>query len=266
MKRMRDYCQSIRIATAEKPGIKSIFKSLGTGKAVIAAVQGMILFFLAAYLFYDRIWLGFTYPVFFYPYMLYRLREQEKIQKRQSRLEFKEMLLSIYNSLSAGYSLENSMRAARDDLRAVNGGKRSTLEQQLSILCSGLEMNQPVEVLMERMASELRVDEAEQFAQILWMIKRNGGNLIQIIKKSVEHMNQKIQVKEEILTMVSAKKIEQKIMSVMPFFILLYVRLMNPGYFQVLYESLGGTLLTTVCLAVLAGSVFWARRIVEIEV
>lgn len=256
----------MRREAAKRPGIKSIFKSLGIGKAVLAAAQGMILAFLAAYLFYDRIWLGSAYLVLFYPYMLYRLREQEKIQKRQSRLEFKEMLLSVYNSLSAGYSLENSMRAARDDLRAVNGGKRSALEQQLLILCSGLEMNQPVEVLMERMASELGVDEAEQFAHILWMIKRNGGNLIQIIKKSVEHMNQKIQVKEEILTMVSAKKMEQKIMSVMPFFILLYVRLMNPGYFQVLYGSLGGVLLTTVCLAVLAGSVLWAKRIVEIEV
>lgn len=233
---------------------------------MLKTVQGMALIFMVSYLFYDRIWLGISYLVFFYPYMLYQQKEQEKIQRRQSRLEFKEMLLSVYNSLSAGYSLENAMRAARNDLRAVNGEKRSVLERELTILCSGLEMNQPVEMLMEKMASVLDVEEAEQFAQVLWIIKRNGGNLIQIIKKSVEHMNQKIQVKEEILTMVSAKKMEQKIMSVMPFFILLYVRLMNPGYFQVLYESPGGIILTTVCLAVLTGSVFWAKRIVEIEV
>lgn len=266
MKHMKDYCQSIRREIRNKPGIRTIFKSLGTGKAVFTAVQGLGLVFVAAYLFYDRIWLGISYIVLFYPYMLYQFKEQEKKQKRQSRLEFKEMLLSVYNSLSAGYSLENAMKAARDDLRAVNGGKKTVLEQELSILCSGLEMNQPVEVLMEKLASALGVDEAEQFAQVLWIIKRNGGNLIQIIKKSVEHMNQKIQVKEEILTMVSAKKMEQKIMSVMPFFILLYVRLMNPGYFQVLYESPGGVLLTTVCLAVLTVSVIWAKKIVEIEV
>ena len=170
---------------------------------------------------------------------------------RQSRLEFKEMLLSVYNSLSAGYSLENAVRAARDDMRAVNGDKKSVLEQELSLVCAGLEVNQPIEVLMDKMALRLGVDEASQFAQVLWIIKRNGGNLIQIIKKSVEHMNQKIQVKEEILTMVSAKRMEQKIMSVMPFFILLYVRLMNPGYFQVLYDSPGGVILSTVCLIVL---------------
>lgn len=245
---------------------ENFFKVFGTWTAVLKAVQGMVLFFMICYLFYDRIWMGIFYIVFFYPYMMFQAEEHRKMQKRQSRLEFKEMLLSVYNSLSTGYSLENSMRAARDDLRAVNGEKRSVLEQELSVLCAGLDMNQPIEVLMDKMAAKLDVDEAFQFAQVLWIIKRNGGNLIQIIKKSVEHMNRKIQVKEEILTMVSAKRMEQKIMSLMPFFILLYVRLMNPGYFQVLYKSLGGIILTTVCLAVLIFAAFWAKSIVEIEV
>ena len=235
-------------------------------KAAFKAAQGMILFFIVCYLFYDRIWLGLLYAVFCFPYMLYQAREERKLRIRQARLEFKEMLLSVYNSLSAGYSLENAVRAARDDLKTVNGDKKSVLEQELSLVCAGLEVNQPIEVLMDKMALRLGVDEAVQFAQVLWIIKRNGGNLIQIIKKSVEHMNQKIQVKEEILTMVSSKRMEQKIMSVMPFFVLLYVRLMNPGYFQVLYDSPGGVILSTVCLIVLVAAGMWAKKIVEIEV
>ena len=55
-------------------------------------------------------------------------------------------------------------------------------------------------------------------------------------------------------------------MSVMPFFILLYVRLMNPGYFQVLYDSPGGVILSTVCLIALVAAGMWAKKIVEIEV
>ena len=244
----------------------NILEVFNIRKAVLKAAQGMILFFIICYLFYDRIWLGILYAVFCFPYMLNQAREERKLRIRQSRLEFKEMLLSVYNSLSAGYSLENAVRAARDDMRAVNGDKKSVLEQELSLVCAGLEINQPIEVLMDKMALRLGVDEASQFAQVLWIIKRNGGNLIQIIKKSVEHMNQKIQVKEEILTMVSAKRMEQKIMSVMPFFILLYVRLMNPGYFQVLYDSPGGVILSTVCLIVLVAAGMWAKKIVEIEV
>lgn len=245
---------------------KNILDVFDIGQAVLKAVQGSILFFIVCYLFYDRIWLGVFYILFCYPYLLMQAKEQRKIQIRQSRMEFKEMLLSVYNSLSAGYSLENAVRAARDDLRAAGTEKKSALEHELILLCKGLEMNQPVEELMDKMASNLGVDEALQFAQVLWIIKRNGGNLIQIIKKSVEHMNQKIQVKEEILTMVSAKRMEQKIMSVMPFFILLYVRLMNPGYFQVLYDSPGGLILSTVCLVILALAGMWGKKIVEIEV
>ena len=108
----------------------NILEAFNIRKAVLKAAQGMILFFIICYLFYDRIWLGILYAVFCFPYMLYQAREERKMRIRQSRLEFKEMLLSVYNSLSAGYSLENAVRAARDDMRAVNGDKKSVLEQE----------------------------------------------------------------------------------------------------------------------------------------
>ena len=109
----------------------NILEVFNIRKAVLKAAQGMILFFIICYLFYDRIWLGILYAVFCFPYMLNQAREERKLRIRQSRLEFKEMLLSVYNSLSAGYSLENAVRAARDDMRAVNGDKKSVVEQEL---------------------------------------------------------------------------------------------------------------------------------------
>ena len=72
------------------------------------------------------------------------------------------------------------------------------------------------------------------------MRKKCGGNLIEITENTIEHLSQAIQTKEEIHTMIAAKQMEKKIMSVMPYFILLYVRISNPGYFDILYESFAG--------------------------
>lgn len=55
-------------------------------------------------------------------------------------------------------------------------------------------------------------------------------------------------------------------MSVMPYFILVYVRITNPGYFQVLYDTVPGILLSTVCLAALIAAGRWAERVVMIEI
>ena len=66
--------------------------------------------------------------------------------------------------------------------------------------------------------------------------------------------------------MTAAKQMEKRIMSVMPYFILLYVRAANPGYFDVLYNSFAGIVIATICLSVLWIADFWAERVTEIEV
>ena len=42
----------------------NILEVFNIRKAVLKAAQGMILFFIICYLFYDRIWLGILYAVF----------------------------------------------------------------------------------------------------------------------------------------------------------------------------------------------------------
>ena len=109
-------------------------------------------------------------------------------------------------------------------------------------------------------------DELRQFAEIVSIVKRNGGNLIEILGRTAEHLSQSLQIKEEIKTVTAAKRMEKKVMSVMPYFILIYVRITNQGYFQVLYDTIPGMILSTVCLASLTAAGLWAERVVMIEI
>ena len=73
-------------------------------------------------------------------------------------------------------------------------------------------------------------------------------------------------VEREIETSVAAKKYEQRIMSIMPGVILLYMQLTSPGFLDVLYTTAFGAVVMTACLLVYAVSLFWGRKIVEIHV
>lgn len=68
------------------------------------------------------------------------------------------------------------------------------------------------------------------------------------------------------IVMIAAKQMEKKIMSVMPYFILLYVRIANPGYFDILYESFAGVLVAVISLLCLWIADIWAERVTEIEI
>ena len=67
-------------------------------------------------------------------------------------------------------------------------------------------------------------------------------------------------------TMISAKKLEEKIMMVMPYGILFYLRISNGGFLDVLYHNGIGIVLMTIFLAGVYLANMWATRIMDIPV
>ncbi len=64
------------------------------------------------------------------------------------------MMISIGNSLSAGYSIENALKTAKNDLEMYE--EHSLLAKELQLLINKLKMNEPVDNLFFDMAE--RVD------------------------------------------------------------------------------------------------------------
>lgn len=87
-----------------------------------------------------------------------------------------------------------------------------------------------------------------------------------IIRRSAEVIGNKIEVKQEIRTLLSSKKYEQRIMNLIPFLIVAYLQLTSPGFFDVLYYNPAGILVMTGALAVYLAAYLLSRKIVEIEV
>ena len=74
-----------------------------------------------------------------------------------------------------------------------------------------------------------------------------------------------METEKEIEVLLSARKLEQKIMNAMPFLIMLYVNLTSPGYFDKLYHSLAGTAVMTLCLGVYLGAYILSRKIAFVK-
>lgn len=227
-------------------------------------VKGICYIVMIAWLFFDRI----AFAILLIPYLFVFMKQQRihKVHREKEKLrkEFREMMISMGNSLSAGYSIENALKTAKNDLEMYE--EHSLLAKELQLLINKLKMNEPVDNLLFDMAEHLGLEEFYQFAQVISIAKKSGGNLIEITENTIEHLSQAIQTKEEIHTMIAAKQMEKKIMSVMPYFILLYVRIANPGYFDILYESFAGVLVAVISLLCLWIADIWAERVSEIEI
>ena len=79
-------------------------------------------------------------------------------------------------------------------------------------------------------------------------------------------MQEKSDTEAEIEVLVSGKKLEQKIMCVIPLVIIAYLRLETAEFLSVLYHNPFGMFIMSICLAVYAGAYILGERIVDISV
>ena len=189
-----------------------------------------------------------------------RIKRQEAL-----RHQFREAILILSSALSAGYSVENAFSASVGDLSQLYG-EAGMITREFSYIAHQLKMNRTVESLLLSFAERSGLEEIRSFAEIFAVSKRSRGELVSVVSHVVHVIGDRIQVREEILTMTAEKQFEQRIMNLVPYFIVLYVDFSSPGFFRQMYGTLAGRIVMTLCLAVYAGACALSSRILRIQV
>lgn len=198
----------------------------------------------------------------FYKSRKRQLENKEKIKKEK---QFKDMLISISDSLSTGYSMENAIRESYKDM--VNAhGKKAEINKEIQIMLSQIKLNMPLEKVFMNFSERSQIEDAFVFSQILSVARKRGGRLTEIIKNITDTIVLKESVKEDIELSINEKKLEQRIMSCIPIFLVIFISASSPGFMDVMYETWMGKIVMTVCLIVYVIAYLWALKMTEIEV
>ena len=185
--------------------------------------------------------------------------------KRRELCRRRKAIQIVASALAAGYSVENAFIASVRDLEEQYG-KEGMITREFSYLASQLKMNRTVEALLSSFAKRSGLDEVENFSVIFTVSKRSRGELASVVHHVVHVISDRIQVREEILTMTAEKQFEQRIMNLMPYLIVLYVDLSSPGFFSQMYETAVGRVVMTGCLVVYLLAWRVSGKILQIEV
>ena len=239
--------------------------SMNFQETMVCLGKGFGILAIISYIFY-RSYLSFVLlsPII----VLFYIFEKKALLKKslwQLNLEFRDMLLSVTAGLQAGYSVENAFVEAKYDIRAMYG-RQSRMLPELNRMEIGLKNNIPLEKILEDLANRSDIEDIREFSEIFVIAKRNGGNLNALLKFAAEKINEKVQVQEDIGITLSAKQYEIKILSTIPFFLVAYINLTSPGFFDCLYYNLKGICIMTVCLLLYGLALVIAEKIVRIVV
>lgn len=232
-------------------------------------IKGSLLYLIiictVAYFFYRSVWAAIILlPGIYFFFKIYKNNLKISRQKKLL-LEFSETLNSVSINIKAGYALENGFVEAYKDMRMFYGEKSLMAEEILRIR-KGLELNVTLEELMTDLGERSGLEDIILFSGVLKSAKRNGGNITEVLSTSSVRVRSKICVDNEIELIIAEKKLEMRIMEIVPFFILVYLGITSQGYFDILYIGIKSRLFMTACLVVYVAAVLLSTRITNIEI
>lgn len=221
------------------------------------------IFFLSILAYNRLIWI-LPLQILLLPFYRVMSRRRKQRLKMQYMNGFGEVIQSLLTSLQAGYSMENACRTCLREITELYQSEKNPTVQQLQKLVHGIELHRTVEQMFMEYAKETEIEEIYEFAVVLHIAKSAGGNMVDILKNSIEHFQNKMEVENALRVNLSGRIFEKNIMLLMPMGVLLYLRLANPEYVNSLYDMPAGNLLMT---AVIAGTLFcffWTEKIMDI--
>lgn len=223
---------------------------------------GEVLIVALAILWYDNLWWIAGLQVLMIPYGIYLGQLRKKRDSKMYEKGFYDYLQALLPSLQAGYSLENACLSAAKEFFQM-AGRKHPFSKKLAILEHGIEVHIPLEELFLELAQATENEDIYQFSIILGIIRNMGGNSIDILRNSMLRIQKKMETSEEIRTLLSGKIYEKNLMVMMPFFMVLYLRIANPSYLGSLYHTVVGQILMSAILLGILGCFYWTEQILH---
>lgn len=230
---------------------------------IIAVGRGLLWGGLIAWLFFQS-WFGLVCL----PACIALAAGQESKQRKQKETEkeqqqFAEYLGFLKEALQVGYSLEQAVGEARAGMRTTVKEEEPFL-QSVTRLQRKMQLGTPVEQAFSEWAKEALCEDIRDFSEVLFIAKRTGGAVQQVITNTERMIRDKQETLRYIRSVLHSREYEAKVMKCMPFAMLGYLQLFMPGFLEPLYHNTMGVCVMSAVLlvyAVLCGMVDKVTRV-----
>lgn len=238
---------------------------LSVKERFIAIAIPAILLYAVGMIFFQHIFLSIAIAclAIFYP----RVYVKNKIIQRKEELkrQFQQALYMLSSSLSAGRSLESSFPAVLQDLKMLYPDENTLITAEFADICIQLRNGSTVEKALSALSERAQISELSQFVDVLIVCKRTGGNLVEVVRTSSRMISDKMQIQQQIGVMISQKKLESKILGVVPIAIVAFLVYSSPDYMAPMYEGIG-RLIMGLSLMLLIACQLWSRKLMDIDI
>ena len=125
--------------------------------------------------------------------------------------------------------------------------------------------NVDVEDILEDFGKRSGIGDIESFANVFRICYRKGGNIKDTIRNTHAVLSDKMELAEDIETVVTGAKNEQNIMVVMPILLIGMIKMMSED-FAANFTTVTGILSTTFAIGMFVAAYFIGKVVLDIKV
>ncbi len=184
-------------------------------------------------------------------------------RKRQLAKQFRDMLDGLTTSLSAGKNVTDAFYSVYEDLK-VQYDSGAYILRELELILSGIQNNIPVEDMLEDFGDRSDIGDIASFASVFSISYRKGGNIKDVIRNTHAILSDKMEIEDDIETLLTANKTEQNIMSIMPIAIVAIIKGMSPDFAKN-FSTPAGILASTVAIIIFIIAYFVGKSVLNIK-
>lgn len=240
--------------------------TLGVKERVFYICIAAAAIYITAFIFYRNHFIStLLLPLaFLYPRM--KIKDIIRSRKNELNIQFKDLLYSLSSSISAGKSIESAFREAAKDLSILYPNPETCILKEIRIIIRKLELNEPIESALYDFAGRAHLEDIENFADVFYTCKRAGGNMVKVISNSTNIISDKIEIRQEIDTMLAERKFEQKVLNMLPILIIILLSVSASDYITPVFNTAAGRVVMSISILLFAGAYFISRKIMDIKV
>ena len=93
-----------------------------------------------------------------------------------------------------------------------------------------------------------------------------GGDLAKIIEHATNVITDKMTIEREIRVITNQKKMEGRLISLMPFVMLLAMNFLSYSYVEPLYTTIAGRIIMTAALVTIGAGIYLMEKLSSVEV
>lgn len=194
------------------------------------------------------------------------IRTQQIMEKKRNALrnQFRDMLEGLTTSLGTGRNMPDSFKAVYEDLQ-VQYEEGAAILEELKIILVGIRNNDKLEDLLMDFGARSGIEDIVSFANVFAISNSKGGNHKETIRNTYAILSDKMEINEDIETIVTANKTEQNMMIFMPVILIGMIKMMSTD-FAANFTTPAGILATTLGIGLFVAAYYVGRVVLDIKV